>query len=370
MIEDDPGCRANLRDILQEDGYRVECAGTLKEAFQRDDLAEFSVILIDRRLPDGTADQHLPRLRVSAPDAAIIVMTGYADIDGVLEAIRHGAVDYIVKPIHPERLKVRLKRIVKLREAEERVSQQQRLVAMGEMLAVLSHESRNDLQCINACLDMLVLELGNQPVALDLARRIEKAKNRLLLLLEDLRGCASSIVIHRKLHNVNDILLDAWNSLLPQRKNRLVQFNGTENDKPMHCAVDQSRLEQVFRNILENALMACTDPVVITWRVCETELEDGEGLRIMLEDNGPGLSDEHAQRIFEPFFTTKSNGTGLGMAICKRIVEAHGGRIAAESRPGQGARFEITLPRVDFPGPEKGRLTALKSPRRVNSQSD
>jgi signal transduction histidine kinase len=116
--------------------------------------------------------------------------------------------------------------------------------------------------------------------------------------------------------------------------------------------------------------MACTDPVVITWRVCEAELEDGKGLWIMLEDNGPGLSDEHAQRIFEPFFTTKSNGTGLGMAICKRIVEAHGGRIAAESRPGQGARFEITLPRVDFPGPEKGLLNALKSPRRVNSQSD
>ena len=354
MIEDDPDSRANLRDILQEDGYCVECAGTLKEAFQRDDLAEFSVILIDRRLPDGTADQRLPRLRAAAPDAAIIVMTGYADIDGVIEAIRHGAVDYIVKPIHPERLKLRLKRIVKLREAEERVSQQQRLVAMGEMLAVLSHESRNDLQCINACLDMLVLEVGDRPVALDLARRIEKAKDRLLLLLEDLRGYASPIVIHRKLHNVNDILLEAWNSLLPQRKDRLVQFNGSEDDEPIHCAVDQARLEQVFRNILENALMACTDPVVITWRVCETELQDGKGLRIMLEDNGPGLSDEHAQKIFEPFFTTKSNGTGLGMAICKRIVEAHGGRIAAESRPARGARFVITLPRAALSNAEQG----------------
>lgn len=145
-----------------------------------------------------------------------------------------------------------------------------------------------------------------------------------------------------------------------------MQFNGNENEEPIHCAVDQFRLEQVFRNILENALMACTDLIVITWRVRETELEDGKGLRIMLEDNGPGLSDEHAKRIFEPFFTTKSNGTGLGMAICRRIVEAHGGRIAAESRPGQGARFEITLPRVDFSDPEKGRLDALKSPRHVN----
>lgn len=366
MIEDNPDSKARLRDILQEDGYNVESAASFRETFQRDDLAAFSIILVDRRLPDGAADQYLPRLKQTAPDAAIIVMTDYADIDGVIEVIRHGAVDYIVKPIHPERLKIRLKRIFKLREAEERILQQQRLVVIGEMLAVVSHESRNDLQCINACLELLAFELGNQPRALDLVHRIEKAQDRLRLLFEDLCGYASPLVIHRELHNVNDILLDAWESLLPQRKKRQVRLDGG-NDEPIYCTVDRLRLEQVFRNILENALMACADPVAITWHLYETELQDGKGVRITLADNGPGLPGELVARIFDPFVTTKSNGTGLGMAICKRIVEAHGGRIAAESRPGQGARFVITLPRFEPPRMSTSRFQAAKTPTKTGA---
>jgi two-component system, LuxR family, sensor kinase FixL len=111
------------------------------------------------------------------------------------------------------------------------------------------------------------------------------------------------------------------------------------------CAIDSFRLEQVFRNILDNSLAACRDPVRITVRCTPAELAGHPALRIAVRDNGPGLNKEQAQRIFEPFYTTKTKGTGLGMAIAKRIIEAHAGRIAIGSAGHPGAEIVITLPR-------------------------
>ena len=110
-------------------------------------------------------------------------------------------------------------------------------------------------------------------------------------------------------------------------------------------AVDPSRLEQVFRNILENSLAACRDPVEITIRCTPAEIDGHPALRVAVRDHGPGLGPEQRQRLFEPFYTTKTKGTGLGLSIAKRIVEAHGGRIAVGEGGGPGAEILLTLPR-------------------------
>ncbi|MCA9070878.1 MAG: ATP-binding protein, partial [Planctomycetaceae bacterium] len=107
-------------------------------------------------------------------------------------------------------------------------------------------------------------------------------------------------------------------------------------------SADQFGIKQVFRNILENSLAACDDPVKIDVDMLETQLFDRPGLKIVFRDNGPGLTPEARERIFEEFYTTKTHGTGLGMAICKRIVEAHDGLMA--TGPGPGAEIRITLP--------------------------
>src|SRR5205807_2634196 len=106
------------------------------------------------------------------------------------------------------------------------------------------------------------------------------------------------------------------------------------------------RLEQVFRNILDNALTACPSPVAVVVRCAEAVHEGRPALRVAVRDNGPGLTAEQRRRIFEPFFTTKTKGTGLGMAIAKRIVDAHGGQLAVGDNPAPGAELVLTLPRV------------------------
>jgi signal transduction histidine kinase len=129
------------------------------------------------------------------------------------------------------------------------------------------------------------------------------------------------------------------------RDGRKVIFREDAANLDLRCLVDPFPIEQVFRNILENALVACGDLPRIDI-VCRAEQLNGIpviGLRF--RDNGRGLNAEERRRIFEPFFTTKTHGTGLGMAIARRIVEAHGGHIAVSASAGPGTEIEILLPK-------------------------
>jgi PAS domain S-box-containing protein len=471
VVDDDPDTRSNLRDILELDDYRVETASTAAEVLKRNDWDQVAAVLLDRRLPDGNAEELLPRLRQLAPEAAILIVTGYADLQGAIAALRQGAADYILKPINPDALRASLTRIAErhrltlakersetafrtlveaapclivilradnriayfspfaeeltgyradevlgenyverflcgecrsmvcehlqrvqdgtpargfenpvrcrdgshrwflwnaqrladyegapavlkvgqditaLKQAQERTLQAERLAAIGQMVAGLAHESGNALARSQACLEMLALEVEDRHEALDLIGRIQKAQNHLQQLYSEVRNYAAPLKLERQGQSVRSIWRQAWANLVDQRQGRAVKFREECEGVDPHGPVDAFRLEQVFRNILENALAACSDPVEITVSCSAAELEGQSALRIAVRDNGPGLSVEQRQRIFEPFYTTKTKGTGLGMAIAQRIVEAHGGRIAVGTPPGRGAEIQLLLPR-------------------------
>ena len=125
IVEDDPDARSNLRDILDLDGYEVEAAGTAAEAIARDDWDRIGAILLDRRLPDAAPESLLHEFRERAPDAAVLMVTGYADVQGAITAFRLGAADYLLKPIDPNELRMRLGRIAEYRRAREQVRESQ-----------------------------------------------------------------------------------------------------------------------------------------------------------------------------------------------------------------------------------------------------
>lgn len=118
-----------------------------------------------------------------------------------------------------------------------------------------------------------------------------------------------------------------------------------ETELPVQTFVDTFRIDQVFRNLLDNSLSAITGPVEVSIACAKSKAGTEPVIEIRYRDNGPGLTPECRQRLFEPFFTTKAKGTGLGMAITQRIIEAHSGRIEVlDPIQGTGASFLITLP--------------------------
>jgi signal transduction histidine kinase len=353
VIDDDPDTRANLRDILELDGYQVDGVGTVAETLRRQNWAQYAAILLDRKLPDGRAEELLPKLRQLAPQAAVLIVTGFADLDGAINAIRQGATDYLLKPINVDLLRTSLARVAErqrlaaeLQEAQQRALQAERLAAIGEVYTGLAHESRNALQRSQACLERLAKRVRDRPEALDLIARIQRAQDHLHHLYEEVRTYAAPLNhLKRQRCDLRQLLHESWADLAVQRKNRRAELVAEAAGFDLHCWVDPHRMEQVFRNILENALSAGLDPVEIRVEWAETDLDGRPAVRVAIRDNGPGLTPEARQRIFEPFYTTKTKGTGLGMAITKRLVEVHGGRIAVGNPPGPGAEIVVIMPR-------------------------
>ncbi len=234
--------------------------------------------------------------------------------------------------------------ITQEKEAQERSLQAERLAAIGQMMTGLAHESRTSLQRCQASLEMLALELRGRQ-ALHHASEIQKSLDDLFQLYEEVRGYAAPIRLKRQGSHLGDIFHEAWDQLADARNGREVFLREQHGDVDLQAEVDRFRLVQVFRNILANALEAAADPVVLDVSWGTTQIADAPALRCVLRDNGPGLKPEQEQKIFEPFYTTKTHGTGLGMAITRRIVEAHGGKITAATAPGGGAEIVITLVR-------------------------
>ncbi len=176
--------------------------------------------------------------------------------------------------------------------------QTERLATLGQMCAVLSHESRNALNQLQLSLALLPRLVGESPEALAQAASAQRATNYLCQLFEDVRGYAAPPSLHRERHDVAAIVADAWDSLRPLYAGRSLRLN--RDDGPVYCAVDRPRLERVFRNILENALAACADPVEITCRLSAARVAGRPVVQIVLSDNGPGLSAAVRRKVFTP----------------------------------------------------------------------
>jgi len=233
--------------------------------------------------------------------------------------------------------------VTDLLAAQEEALQAQRLATIGQVAAGLAHEARNALQRIQACAEMLELEVADRPEALDYVRRIEHAQSHLHQLFDEVRSYAAPIKLDRSHARLASIWREAWELLAPQRAGRDVRLVEHDALGEVQLVVDPFRLMQVFRNILENALAACQDPVEIQILCHPAQLGARRAVQVVFRDNGPGIPPELKTRIFEPFFTTKSKGTGLGMAIAQRLVHAHGGTIQVGPHT-PGAEIIVTLP--------------------------
>jgi PAS domain S-box-containing protein len=236
--------------------------------------------------------------------------------------------------------------VTELEGARRRALQAERLAAIGQMVAGLAHESRNALQRGQACLELLALRLKGRPDALDLLAGAQDAQDDLHRLYEEVRSYAAPIILDREPCNLRHVLRDAWDRVRATCHGRDLRLTERGEWAPV-CSVDAFRVMQVFRNILDNSVAARSDPVEIEVEWTAGESRGRPVVHVSVKDNGPGLSSEQRENVFEPFYTTRTQGTGLGMAIARRIVEKHGGTIAASADEPSGTRIVMTLPRGD-----------------------
>jgi signal transduction histidine kinase len=237
-----------------------------------------------------------------------------------------------------------LQREQDLHEAQQRAVQAERLAAIGQMATGIAHESRNALQRIGASAEMLEPEVEGNATALALLARIQQSQAHLHRLLDEVRNYAAPVVLDVSACRITEAWREAWELLRAQRNEQQATLREHLETTELAIQADRFRLVQVFRNLLDNALAACGDSAQIDIHCQSALLGSAPAIRVRVLDNGSGLNAEQRRRIFEPFYTTKPTGTGLGMAITQRLVEAHGGTICVGDDSSPGAEIVVTLP--------------------------
>lgn len=235
-----------------------------------------------------------------------------------------------------------------LRTAQQRLIQSERLTAIGQMMTGLAHESRNALQRSRACLDMLELDLQSSPDQHDLVKRTRSALVELQVLYEEVRSYAAPIQLERSRQSIRELCEETWLNLREQWQSRHLDLVASCDACPT-VSCDKQRICQVLRNIFENSLAVSPNGSSIFVDCRTIQRDQSSFAQISVTDQGPGLNEEQRLRMFEPFYTTKTRGTGLGMAICHRIIDSHGGRIFVGTRKESddektGAVIVVELP--------------------------
>jgi PAS domain S-box-containing protein len=233
----------------------------------------------------------------------------------------------------------------KLSQLEADLAHIDRVSTLGEMAASLAHEIKQPIAAAitsaNSCIEWLSHEPPNLDRARAAAARIDKYGNRAAEIIDRIRSFYKKSPPQRELVDVNGIIQE----MLTLLKGEATRFSiGMRTDLSTDLPkimVDRVQLQQVFMNLMLNgieAMGASGGELTVT-----SELQDGH-LQFSVSDTGVGLPMEKMDQIFSAFFTTKPQGSGMGLAISRSIVESHGGQLWASANSGSGATFHFTLP--------------------------
>lgn len=290
----------------------------------------------------------LAGLALGAIDTALLSIAGIrfsmndTDVSPLIFAFfgsSFAVLGYLLGAIYESRRKERAATL-SLEHARERIAQAEKLALLGELAGAIAHEVRNPLAIIRSSVQNVAEAL---PPADAIAKKsctfaIEEI-DRLTRVTSTLLGFARPIHVQRRSTEVAD-LFDRT-ELLARRlleKKQLV-LERTELAPKLAADVDSDLVCQVLLGLVANAAEA-TPP---RGRVILEAKRSGAAIELAVADSGPGVPKELREKIFDPFVTTKGDGTGLGLAVARQIVEAHGGKIAVGDREGGGARFAMVF---------------------------
>jgi signal transduction histidine kinase len=403
IAEDNADMRRLLAHLLgAEFAVRPARHGREALAFVRERAP--ALVVTDVMMPEMSGTELCEAIKGDPALAGIPVMlvTSKAEREMKIRGLELGADDYVTKPFHPRELLARARSLVRLRELQEELGEQnaaldralqhlkasevalvqaERLAAVGELAAGIAHEVNNPVNfALNslrvledtvgqvrqfagrlAAIDWqdaaklperaaevqrLEAEVGLEEVVATLDELVRivteglERTSRLVVELRDFGAPGERERVPLDLRACLDSTLAMVGPLLARARVRVER--AIEPDLPVVVA-DPSALKQVFLNLLKNAAEALEETGG-TVRIAAGR--EGGGVIVSVADDGPGIDPAVRERVFEPFFTTKAagRGTGLGLSICRRIAEAHGGALEVESTAGAGTTFTLRLP--------------------------
>jgi len=361
LVDDEMPHLEALRDVLGMEGYEVLGVSDPQQGLSRLREGRVDVLLCDLKMPGMDGIELVRQARAIDPDLVAVMMTGHGSIETAVEAMKAGALDYVLKPLRMSALRPVLARALEVRRLRDnnRALQDQvsaytaRLETANRELDAFAGRVAHDLQGpVHVMLGFARIVKEKAPDSLDAdvqhyLDRIIASAQRMEGLIRDLLRFArlGSGTLHKASVDLSQVVEQARQAAQEEAGERTL--NWTIAPLP-RVPGDMALLRQVFVNLLSNA-------VKFTRPREDAAIEVGCGeadgmLDVWVQDNGVGFNPAHAGRLFTAFQrlhrAEEFEGNGVGLVACKRIVERHDGRIRAECTPGQGARITVSLPRT------------------------
>lgn len=355
LIADDD--RLNIRilaGILKREGYLIADADTGERALEVYATFQPNVVLLDVMMPGIDGFETCRRLKKQYQDkcAPVIFITAKNDSEDVVAGLAAGGVDYLPKPFNAKEVLARIRTHLQNQMLVDQLSRAN--AAKNRFLGMAAHDLRNPLASIRGLSEFLRDGVGGQlsPDQLDIITTIHDASQQMLDMVNELLDVATiesgELKLARTPCDLGELIAKsvALTNIEAAKKNTKVQLQPPTN--ALVLELDPAKMRQVVDNLLSNAVKYSPPGSTVTVMI-ERDATPGQ-CSFSVRDQGPGIPANERDKLFKDFGrlsaqpTGGEKSTGLGLAICRKIVEAHQGTIEAHNLPDRGCEFRVTLP--------------------------
>lgn len=355
VVDDEPNFRILLAQALENEGFEVKQASDGEAAVAAAREHTYDLALLDIRMPRLDGIETLKIIRSESPSTDCIMITGHQDVQLAVEAIKLGAREFLAKPLNIEDLVNRINSILRMQMADKRIKDIQ-----ANFTSKLLHDLLAPLRILKSAIDYLERSTSNS--SSDQQKKIFQSINDTIKnmdsLLNDMIDISlfesGRVDIEKIPTNFDELLPAVCARFYPQVTSKNIEMSiNVEHNVPT-ILVDPNKIEQVINNLLDNAIKYTSNGGKINLNVSAVNLiEDqitSEYVEVAVTDTGSGIPRAEIPFVFDKykeFLTGKSSEkktTGMGLAICKSIIEAHHGKMTAESEIDRGSTFRFFLP--------------------------
>jgi signal transduction histidine kinase len=355
VVDDDIDLAESLQEVLESRGYGAAIAHDAAAAQAAAGTFEPHVALVDVNLGHENGLALITTLKSLIPDIVCVVITARSDVEHAIDAIRRGAFDYLLKPLHPLEMLSRLERcfdkISLQRRAEKAEATSQ---TKSSFLAIVSHELRTPLNAIIGFAELIEGErfgpLG-APRYREYVSDIRKSGEHLLQVINNIldltRAEAGRLVLDEDVVDISEVLGACVRQMQPNAATVRVRLDATMPPPPLRFRGDAAKLRQIAFNLLSNALKFTPAEGSVELRL---ETRTDGGINLIVRDTGIGMAPADIPRALQPFtqldnsLSRRYEGTGLGLPLTASLIELHGGRLVLQSAIGQGTCATAMFP--------------------------
>lgn len=372
VVDDSKMAREPMELQLKESGHQVLTADDGLAGLERFSAEEFDLVITDIRMPQMDGLELLSRIKEARPEQDVIIVTGYGDMDSSLQALRLGAVNYLMKPINLEEMTMAVNAISarqelsrRLKEQQTRLNQARKMADLGLVSAGVAHEINNpntfirgNIQTIKKFWDVIepffgrAVESGLEPPPkLDfIMAEMPQILEAMLDGTDRIKKIVENMAVFSRLNetaqvsgaDLNSCVRSAIEILDAKAEDIELETNLTEDLPPAGGPVEH--LTEIVIELLKNSYEAVGETPIKRVAVSTSPTGEG-GLRLEVEDSGTGIKPEDKQKVFTPFFSTdpRIGRPGLGLYKVFTLVQGCGGEISFTTREGKGACFTVNL---------------------------